>query len=108
MEIIKGDGKILERVDLAPANVHQEVLQNVAIILDTIRKSCPLLRRLGIPGDLFGRPLPVVENTLVGEIYDQIEMFEPRAIISEVNFERDELHGLLIPVVTLEGVKESG
>lgn len=25
LEVIKGDGKLLENIDLAPANVHQEV-----------------------------------------------------------------------------------
>lgn len=106
MEIIRGDGTLLKRIDLAPENAYQEVLQNVAIILDAVRKSCPMLRGLGISGELMGRPLPVVENIMVGEIYDQIEENEPRAIIREVTFERDDLKGLLIPIVKLEGVRE--
>ena len=57
LEVIKGDGKLLENIDLAPANVHQEVLQNVAIILDTVQQSCPMLRELGIPGAFYGRPI---------------------------------------------------
>lgn len=108
MEIIRGDGTLLTDIDLAPPNVYQEVVQNIAVILDTVQKSSPLLRGLGIPGDLYGRPLPVVENLLVGQIYDQIEENEPRAIISEVTFETDSLKGTLIPIITLEGVKEDG
>lgn len=108
MEIIRGDGTLLTDIDLAPPNVYQEVVQNIAVILDTVQKSSPLLRGLGIPGDLYGRPLPVVENLLVGQIYDQIEENEPRAIIREVTFETDSLKGTLIPIVTLEGVKEDG
>ena len=108
MEIIRGDGTLLTDIDLAPPNVYQEVVQNIAVILDTVQKSSPLLRGLGIPGDLYGRPLPVVENLLVGQIYDQIEENEPRAIIGEVTFETDSLKGTLIPIVTLEGVKEDG
>lgn len=108
MEIIRGDGTLLTDIDLAPPNVYQEVVQNIAVILDTVQKSSPLLRGLGIPGDLYGRPLPVVENLLVGQIYDQIEENEPRAIIREVTFEADSLKGTLIPIVTLEGVKEDG
>ena len=104
MEVIKGDGKLLENIDLAPANVHQEVLQNVAIILDTVQQSCPMLRELGIPGVLYGRPMNVMENL----VYDQIEKYEPRAVISEVRFETDHLTGKLIVVVELEGVKENG
>lgn len=107
MEVIRGDGKLLENIDLAPANVHQEVVQNIAIILATVQNSCPMLRDIGIAGELYGRPLPVVENLLVGHIYDQIETHEPRAIISEVNFETESKTGKIVPIITLEGVKEN-
>jgi len=107
VEVIRGDGILLENIDLAPANVHQEVVQNIAIILATVQNSCPMLRDIGISGDLYGRPLPVVENLLVGHIYDQIETHEPRAIISEVNFETESKTGKIIPIITLEGVKEN-
>lgn len=106
MEVIRGDGKLLEDIDLAPANTHQEVIQNIAVILDTVQKSCPMFREMGIPGEVYGRPLNVIENLMVGYIYDQIEEYEPRAIISEVNFETESVTGKLIPIITLEGVKE--
>lgn len=106
MEIIRGDGTLLNSIDLAPANVHQEVLQNIAIILDLVQKSAPMLRGVGIPGELYGRQLPVVENILVGAIYDQIEEYEPRAILGGVTFEREDLTGRLIPIIELEGVRE--
>lgn len=106
MDVIKGDGSLLENIDLSPANEHQAIIQNIAIILDTIQNSCPMFRGLGLPGELYGRPLPAVENVMVGYIYDQIEEYEPRADISEVTFERDELKGTLIPVIYIEGVNE--
>lgn len=106
MEIIRGDGTLLNNIDLAPANVYQEVLQNIAVILDLVQRSAPMLRDVGIPGELYGRPLPVVENILVGAIYDQIEEYEPRAILGGVTFEREDLTGRLIPIIELEGVRE--
>lgn len=106
MDIVRGDGQLLLDIDLDPANVHREVLQNVAIILDTIRKSVPMLRDLGIPGEYLGRPVNVVENEIVGEIYDQVERYEPRAIIASVTIETDHITGRLIPIVELEGVKQ--
>lgn len=106
MEIIRGDGTLLNSIDLAPANAYQEVLQNIAVILDLVQKSAPMLRGVGIPGELYGRPLPVVENILVGAIYDQIEEYEPRAILGGVTFEREDLTGRLIPIIELEGVRE--
>lgn len=105
MDIIRGDGKLLENIDLSPENEQQEIIQNVAVILDTIQNSCPMFRDIGLPGNIYGRPLPVVENTLVGYIYDQIEVFEPRADISEVTFEEDDKTGKLIPIIYIQGVK---
>jgi hypothetical protein len=106
MDVIRGDGTLLQSIDLAPQNTHQEVIQNIAVILDLIQRSCPMFRDGGLPGELLGRPLPVVESLLVGYIYDQIEEFEPRAILSEVTFEEDEITGKITPIIMLEGVTE--
>lgn len=110
MEIIRGDGKLLENIDLAPLNTYQEVLQNIAIILDTIMKSAPMQRELGLPGELLHRPINVVQNLLVAHIYDQIEEYEPRAIIGDITFEVQDssypMQGKLIPIVEIEGVNE--
>ena len=108
MDIVRGDGKLLEKIDLAPANVHQEVLQNVAIIIDTWANSCPMLRALGIPAQLIGRPLPVVKNIMVGQLYDQIEQYEPRAILGGITFEENAFTGKLIPIIEIQGVQEDG
>jgi hypothetical protein len=64
------------------------------------------MRDFGISGQNMGRPLQVVENLMVGEIYDQIEEYEPRAIISGVTFEEDHGTGKITPTVILEGVSE--
>lgn len=106
MEIIRGDGTLLNDIDLATENAHQEVLQNIAVILDTIQKEAPMLRDLGIPGDIYGRPLPVVENILVGYIYDQIETYEPRALLGNITFEVDHMTGKSTPIIELQGVRE--
>ncbi len=106
MDVIRGDGTLLQDIDLAPQNVHQEVIQNIAVILDLIQKSCPMFRDGGLPGELMGRPLPVVENMLIGSIYDQIEEYEPRAILAGVTFEQNALTGAMIPIIELEGVTD--
>lgn len=106
MDVIRGDGTLLQDIDLAPKNAHQEVIQNIAVILDLIQKSCPMFRDGGLPGELLGRPMPVVENILIGSIYDQIEEFEPRAILAAVTFEQNALTGAMIPIIELEGVAD--
>ena len=65
MDVRRGDGSLLKEIDLAPANEHQAVIQNVAVILDTVQGSCPMFRDFGLPGSLYGRPPPVVESILV-------------------------------------------
>lgn len=106
MDVIRGDGTLLKEVDLAPGNVHEEVIQNIAVILDMIQKSCPMFRDCGLPGEMMGRPLPVLENILVGNIYDQIGELEPRAVLAGVTFEEDAMTGAMIPIIELKGVKE--
>ena len=108
MDVIRGDGNLLQEIDLAPENEYQEVLQNVAVILDLIQKSCPMFRDGGLTGEIIGRPLPVVENTLIADIYNQIEELEPRAVIAAVTFEQDQQTGKMISIVELAGVKEIG
>ena len=102
MDIIRGDGKLLESIDLSPANIHQEVLQNVAIIIDTWENTCPMLRALGIPAQLIGRPLPVVKNIMIGQLYDQIEQNEPRAILGGITFEENAFTGKLRPRIEIK------
>lgn len=106
MDVIRGDETLLQDIDLAPKNEYQEVMQNVAVILDLIQKSCPMFRDGGLPGDVIGRQMTAVENILTGSIYDQIEELEPRAVIAAVAFEQDELTGKVIPIVKLEGVAD--
>ena len=92
MEVLRGDGKLLENIDLDPPNKHQEVLRNIAIILDTVAGSVPMVRGLGADGPFRGRPLNVIENE----------------IVAHVSVEADHTTGQLIPTVEIEGVREDG
>lgn len=105
MDVIRGDGSLLTEIDLAPANDHQAVIQNIAVILDTVQDSCPMFRDFGLPSSLYGRPQPVAENILVGYLYDQIEEFEPRAQVADITFEHDAVAGRTIPIIYLKEVE---
>ena len=65
----------------------------------------PALCSVILPGSLYGRPQPVVENILVGYLYDQIEEFEPRAQVADITFEHDAATGRTIPIIYLEEVE---
>ena len=43
MDVIRGDGSLLTEIDLAPANDHQAVIQNIAVILDTVPALCSVI-----------------------------------------------------------------
>ena len=88
MDIIRGDGTLLETIDLAPANAYQEVLQNIAMIIGTWENTCPMLREFGMPPQLIGRPLPVVDPGCV-------------------TFEENAFTGKLIPIIKIEGVRDA-
>jgi len=105
MDIIRGDGNLYGGVNITPLNIYQEVLQNVAVIVGTWGNTCPMMRDFGIPAKLIGRPLPVVENIMVGLLYEQIEQYEPRAVLGNITFEENAF-GKLIPIIEIQGVKE--
>lgn len=43
---------------------------------------------------------------MVGYLYDQIEEFEPRARVADIQFEHDAATGRTIPIIYLEEVTE--
>lgn len=106
MDILRGDGKLLQNIDLNPPNVHQEVLQNVACIVATFKHSVPMMRGFGIDNRVVHRPVPVAEDLIASQLYEQIEEYEPRAIINQITFETNALTGEVIPLIYIEGVDE--
>jgi len=92
---ITGDERLV--INFAPATIVEEVLQNVATILSTVRYTAPLYRDFGISATALDKPTIAAESILIAEIFDAIEMFEPRAEILNVSFVRDEFTGRLSP-----------
>ena len=106
---ITSDGSILEDINLSPQTLEEEVVQNIAVILASVRGTIPYMRGFGRNRETEGRPMPVVKNMIVSDVFQQISDYEPRAILGEIrveeNEESDELNDILITVV-LEGVTE--
>ena len=89
-------------INLAPETVVEEVLQNITMILLTLKNTAPLDRNFGLSARFLDKPTPVAESILVGEIIDAIEQYEPRAEILSVSFVRDERIGKIIPRLEVE------
>lgn len=90
------------KITLAPASVLEEVLQNVAMIISTPRNTAPLARDIGLSNRFIDMPIPVAEAVLMAEVLDAIEQYEPRAVVKNVSFERDERTGKTIPRLEVE------
>lgn len=84
---------------LKPESLEEEIAQNIAFILSTPKGSVPMMRDLGI--DTLDDPTPQARAKLRVEIYRQIERYESRAKVKEIEFEEDE-EGKLRPRVIWE------
>ena len=84
-------------IKIAPATLIEEVLQNVSMIITTIKYTAPLFRDFGISATFLDKPTIAAEAILIAEIFDAIEMYEPRAEILNVSFTRDERTGKAAP-----------
>jgi phage baseplate assembly protein W len=94
------DGNMV--VNLAPETVVEEVMQNITMILLTLKNTAPLDRNFGLSARFLDKPTPAAESILVGEVHDAIEQYEPRAEILGVFFERNEMQGKINVRVEVE------
>ena len=82
-----------KEISFHPENTVEEVLQNVWLILNTMEYDCPLARGLGLNPWFIDRPIETAQALSVADVYDKIEMYEPRAEVIKVNFERSHTTG---------------
>lgn len=92
----------LEKINLAPEDTTEEVLQNVAVILSTPKFSVPLERGLGLAQRFLDKPISAAQSILISEVLEAIEEFEPRAEVENVTFELGDRPGTLIPIVEVK------
>ena len=79
-----------------------EVLQNVRIILSTIKGSVPLDREFGVSAAFLDQPLPAAKAKLTAEIVEAVERHEPRAKVTSVTWGEnpgEAMDGRLFPKV---------
>ncbi|MBQ7154853.1 MAG: GPW/gp25 family protein [Synergistaceae bacterium] len=78
------------RINFAPDNLLEEIVQNVNTICSTPKFSVPMDRAFGIDTSLLDEPMSKVAAKYRAEIIQAVRKFEPRARISRVEFYRDE------------------
>ncbi len=96
-------GDRMAKIDFSATGV-AEVLQNVRMILTTPVFSVPLDRAFGVDWSLLDSPMPAAQARLIGQVFAAIRQYEPRAVITQIDFiqdTEDALSGRMIPRVTI-------
>lgn len=79
-----------------------EIKQNIYIIISTIKYSVPLDREFGITPPI-DEPLPIVKARTSTEIIEAIQKYEPRVIVTKIDFveaDKNNEDGVIVPVVS--------
>ena len=88
-------------INFAPATIAEEVMQNVRMIISTIKYSVPMDREFGIDGAVVDRPINIAKAHLSNEIFRAVRRYEPRAVIESIEFNGDE-SGKLTPIIKIQ------
>lgn len=79
------------------------VLQNIAVLLSTVKGSVPVYRDFGLTATFLDKPMPVAKKMMIVEIREAIEKWEPRARFVSIDFAEDITRpGTLWPTVEVE------
>ena len=85
--IYEVDSEATPPINFAPATLAEEVLQNVRMIISTVKYSVPMDREFGIEGAILDRPVNVAKAHLTNEIFRAVRRYEPRAEITDIDFD---------------------
>ena len=94
-----------EEINFAPANLVEEVAQNVRTICTTPKYSVPLDRLFGVNAVIVDRPTPRAIAEMQAELIQAIRRFEPRCRVKKVSFDGD-IDGKLTARVRIEILEE--
>lgn len=95
------NGGEMPPLNLAPVTLAEEVMQNVRMIISTIKYSVPMDREFGIDGAVVDRPINIAKAHLSNEIFRAVRRYEPRAVIESIEFNGDE-SGQLTPKIKVQ------
>ena len=84
----------LPPIDFAPATEEEEILQNIRCLLSTTKFSVPLDRDIGIDASFLDMPIEAAKAQMASEIIMAIARDEPRAAVTNINWEAD-IDGIL-------------
>jgi phage baseplate assembly protein W len=108
-KIISIVGMRLGKINLFPATIVEEIIQNIQTLLTTVLGSVPLDRDLGIEAVFIDEPEPRGMMKLSIYAMETIQENEPRVEVTNIEFvplTNDALDGRLYPKVTVRILDE--
>lgn len=91
----------LRSVAILPTSTLEEIVQNVQMILATIKGTVPLDRDFGVSSKVLDMPINAAQAKISAEIVTAINKFEPRVKVKKCIFGND-LDGLSDVTVRIE------
>lgn len=85
----------------------EEIIRNVKNIIATPKGSMPGTRGFGMSQDAVDYPAPIAQNMIAVELSDELEEWEPRVDVAEVNIIVSEDGSAMYPVITLTEGEET-
>ena len=82
------------------------IIACTGMILTTARGTMPYVRDMGIPDDILGKDTPEAADEYLTEAIDQIEAWDARVLVRQIDVAQDE-NGIIKPKVVLEDNGES-
>ena len=88
-------------IDFSPATKRAEIIQNVRMIVSSLKKSIPMFREFGM-SKILDQPINIVQARITSQVADAIKRYEPRAKLISIEYKSDIKDGELNPIVTIE------
>ncbi len=93
----------LTKLLLVDDSSRASILQNVAVILGSVKGTIPLYREFGVSAEYVDKPIPVASVMVISAVKEAIEQFEPRVKVISVSCRSDPAEpGRLIPSVEVD------
>lgn len=92
---------------IMPSTEIEEVLQNVQMILATMKLTVPLDREFGISANVIDTPISATQARLTAEVATAVRKFEPRARVERIKYGGNMSNGELNMTVVVEIIEKN-
>jgi len=94
-------------LSLEPKTHIDEVVQQLYILLNTIKGECPMYRDFGINNEYLHMPINVIQTAITMAVMESVKKYVPEVKVVNIRFETDKLRameGIMNPVLEVMDV----